>query len=310
MTRISRFIQFHSDAISSFACSRDGTLVATGQLGHRPTLAVWDSRTCITKFVAPELQLNAVCCVAFSADNSYIAVVNMDREHTITVYDWKANVAVSKFYGGGNHILGVFFTEPSSDAAAGVGLVSYGVKELRFWKGVTTRFATCMRPKIGEQGFLQTFLCGEILVGKPVIGTTDGFLYVFNETSLLKTVKGHTGPLTAMDVNVSKKWLVTGGKDGTVRVWSEDLSCIKEFVLDSILDTVNPSVRSVAFNQLGTHIIIGTRAAEIFELSVTNGAKVGDRSLVEGHGVRQLWGLASHPTKEECLTTGDDATLR
>ena len=131
----------------------------------------------------------------------------------------------------------------------------------------------------------------------------------------MKNVKGqvsesHSGPLTAMDSNSAKKWLVSGGKDGTVRVWSSDLSCIKEFVLDSLLETVNPSVRSVAFNALGTHLIVGTRAAEIFELSVTSGAKVSDKSLVEGHGIRQLWGLASHPTKEECITTGDDATLR
>jgi hypothetical protein len=38
-------------------------------------------------------------------------VVNLDRDHTITVYDWKANLALSKFYGGTNHILGVFFVD-------------------------------------------------------------------------------------------------------------------------------------------------------------------------------------------------------
>jgi WD40 repeat protein len=165
-------------------------------------------------------------------------------------------------------------------APPGPGLVSYGVKELRFWQGVATRHPTCIRPKIGEQGYLQTFLCGEMFMGQRVIGTTDGFLYVFNETGLLRTVKGHSGPLTAMDTNAAKKWLVSGGKDGTVRVWSSDLACIKEFALDSLLDTVNPSVRSVAFNAAGTQIVIGTRAAEIFELNVTSGAKVGDKRYV------------------------------
>lgn len=283
-------------------------------MGHRPTVAIWDTRTCTTRFVVPEVQLNAVSCVAFSSDKELLAVVNLDRDRTITVYDWKANIALSKSYGGTNHILGVFFVDADprreEGAPPGPGLVSYGVKELKFWSGVATRFPTSVRPKLGEQGFLQTFLCGDVFMGNRVIGTTDGFLYVFNDTALLKTVKGHTGPLTAMDVSAAKKWMVTGGKDGTVRVWSSDLACIKEFALDSLLDTVNPSVRSVAFNALGTHIVIGTRAAEIFELSVTNGAKVGDKSLVEGHGIRQLWGLAAHPTKEECITTGDDSTLR
>jgi WD40 repeat protein len=60
--------QYHSDAITSFACSRDGTLVATGQLGHRPTVSIWDTRTCTTRYVVPEVQLHAVSCVAFSSD--------------------------------------------------------------------------------------------------------------------------------------------------------------------------------------------------------------------------------------------------
>jgi WD40 repeat protein len=60
--------QYHSDAITSFACSRDGALVATGQLGHRPTVSIWDTRTCTTRYVVPEVQLHAVSCVAFSSD--------------------------------------------------------------------------------------------------------------------------------------------------------------------------------------------------------------------------------------------------
>lgn len=277
-------------------------------------MAIWDSRTCTTRFVAPEVQLNAVSCVAFSADKEFLAIVNLDKDHTVTVYDWKANLAVNKFYGGTNHILGIFFTEnevrDGEDPANKLGLVTYGVKELKFWKGVTTRFPTSTRPKIGEQGVLQSFLCGEQFVGKPVIGTADGFLYVFGDGALVNSVKGHSGPLTAMDVSSLKKWLVSGGKDGTVRVWSADMSCIKEFVLDSLLESINPSVRSVAFNAQGTHLVIGTRASEIFELSIVSGTKTRDKSLVEGHGIRQLWGLASHPTKEECVTTGDDSTLR
>lgn len=252
-------------------------------------------------------------CIAISPNKDYIALVNLDKDHTISVYDWKTNVVVSKFYGGCNHILGIFFTDNKEDEVEGnngLGLVTYGVKELRFWKAITTRFPTSIRPKIGEQGTLQTFLCGEVFLGRPVIGTSDGFLYVFSETAMTNLAKGHSGPLTALDVCAAKKWMVSGGKDGTVRVWNADMSCIKEFVLDSLLETMNPSVRSVAFNVQGTHLIVGTRASEIFELSVVNGAKVGEKSLVEGHGIRQLWGLASHPTKEECITAGDDSTLR
>lgn len=283
-------------------------------MGHKPVVSIWDSRTCTTQYLVPEVQLYAVSCVAISPNKEFIALVNLDKDHTISVYDWKTNVVVSKFYGGSNHLLGIFFLESNEGGGesgnGGLGLVSYGVKELRFWKGVTTRFPTSVRPRLGEQGTLQTFLCGEAFMGRPVIGTSDGFLYAFSETALTNLAKGHTGPLTALDVCAAKKWMVSGGKDGTVRVWNADMACIKEFVLDSLLESMNPSVRSVAFNATGTNLVIGTRASEIFEVSVATGARVGEKSLVEGHGIRQLWGLASHPTKEECITTGDDSTLR
>ena len=31
---------------------------------------------------------------------------------------------------------------------------------------------------------------------------------------------------------------------------------------------------------------------------------------MSGHGIRELWGLATHPTKEEFATCGDDCTIR
>jgi WD40 repeat protein len=285
-------------------------------MGHTPRVAIWEAQTCKTRFVVPELQLHSVAALAFSNNNELLAVVNNDKDHTISVYDWKANVAVCKCYAGGHHVLGVVFWDRDAEGSelgpgvSGPGLVSFGVQEIRFWRGVGTRFPTSLRPRLGEKGLLQGYLCGQIFAGRPVIGTSDGFLYVFNDTELVNTAKGHAAALTAMDVCAAKKWLVTGGKDGSVRVWTADMSCIKEFVLDSLLESMNPAVRSVAFNAAGTNLVVGTRGAEIFELSVASGAKVGERCLVEGHGMRQLWGLSSHPTREECVTTGDDATLR
>lgn len=101
-------------------------------MGHRPLVSIWDARTCTTKCLAPETQLYSVCCVAVSPDKDYIALVNLDKDHTISVYDWRTNVVVSKFYGGANHILGVFFTEYTEEegSGSGLGLVSYGVKVL------------------------------------------------------------------------------------------------------------------------------------------------------------------------------------
>lgn len=304
------FSKLHSDSIVSFGCSKDGTLVATGQMGQNPMVFIWETKTCKTRAIIPEKQLNAISCIAFSSNNELIAIVNMDKDHIISVYDWKMNLVLSKAYGGCKRILGIFFTGTEDGTNNGYGLVTYGVHEIRFWNKIFSKFPTSIRPKLGESGLLQNFLCGEMFNNRPVIGTSDGYIYIFSENILAQKIKAHTGPLTAMDVSITKNLLVTGGKDGSIRIWSADNSCLKEFSLESILESHNPSVRSVAFNSDGTMLVVGTRAAEIFEISIIDGKRVGGKSLVDAHATRQLWGLSSHPTKDECITAGDDCTIR
>jgi len=65
----------------------------------------------------------------------------------------------------------------------------------------------------------------------------------------------------------------------------------------------------VAYNNDGNNIVVGTRGAEILEIAVRSGALVG-KPLLTGHGQRELWGLATHPTKNEFITSGDDAVIR
>ena len=65
----------------------------------------------------------------------------------------------------------------------------------------------------------------------------------------------------------------------------------------------------MSFSQDGRDLLIATRGAEIFEVHIADGSLKG-KVLVKGHGVRALWGLATHPTKEEFATCGDDATIR
>jgi WD40 repeat protein len=52
-----------------------------------------------------------------------------------------------------------------------------------------------------------------------------------------------------------------------------------------------------------------TQGAEIIEVGVKSGTMLG-KPLLQGHGMRELWGLATHPTKDEFITSGDDATIR
>ena len=102
---------------------------------------------------------------------------------------------------------------------------------------------------------------------------------------------------------------------------------LKEISVDSLITSQYTRVRSVAFSHDGNNIVIGTRGhllthsltyslthsltqgAEIIEVGVKSGTMLG-KPLLQGHGMRELWGLATHPTKDEFITSGDDATIR
>jgi len=62
-----------------------------------------------------------------------------------------------------------------------------------------------------------------------------------------------------------------------------------------------PKVRSVCENQATGAVLVGTRGGEIVEFL---GPK--PQVLMRSHHTGELWGLATHPQKEEYITVGQD----
>ena len=54
-------------------------------------------------------------------------------------------------------------------------------------------------------------------------------------------------------------------------------------------------------------ILVGTKDSEIFEVTEKDSSVT---TLVQGHGEGEMWGLASHPTKEQFASASDDCTVR
>lgn len=307
-TRAQRFFQKHTDAISAFTCSKDGSLAATGQIGFSPFVAVWETASCSCLKVLPDLQKNAVCCLRFSSSTTLLAVASLDRNHTISIYDWRSELAVSRFFAGSNRILAMCFSHDD------INFVTCGIKDIKMWENVLSRTPTSKRPVLGEIGAWQPFLCCESFGSSVVIGTSDGNLYAFEGANLRHAVKAHRTAVSALDSSIDNVLLVSGGKDGAVRVWNQNLDCVKEITVDSVITSISPKVRSVCFSMDISNLLIATQGGEIFEVAVRTGALIAvnskQQSLVQGHGCRELWGLACHPTKDEFVTTGDDATIR
>ena len=299
-----RFFQRHNDSITAFACSNDGAIVATGQMGHESSIYVWDTKSCQTLSTIPDPQMKGVCCMSFSSDNKLLAIVGLDQFHSISVYDWKHSLYISRFYGGSNRLFSISFSGDTEK------ILACGIKTIKIWKEVRSRVPSLIVVNLGEIGVLQSYLCSIYFNNSPVVGCSDGNLYVFKGSDLHHAIKAHQGSVNSMDVSRDNKNLVTGGRDGAIRIWNTGLEVIKEVMVDSLISSQCPRVRSVAFSLDGNNILAGTRGAEIIEISSKSGTMVGSKPLINGHGCRELWGLAMNPLKEEFLTSGDDATLR
>lgn len=60
----------------------------------------------------------------------------------------------------------------------------------------------------------------------------------------------------------------------------------------------------------GTRLLVGTKGAEVFEISAADGSDLQGGPLTAGHFSGKLNGVAVHPIKPEYCTCGDDGTLR
>ena len=72
----------------------------------------------------------------------------------------------------------------------------------------------------------------------------------------------------------------------------------------------NVRFKSVCVDKNHRKILYGTSGGEIGEIDFENGADMNEAPLVSAHFKDALRGLQTHPIRQECLTAGDDKTVR
>ena len=89
----------HKDDIMSFALHPNGEIVATGEIGPKPLISIWNIETMemITSFNGPLKK--GISQLTFSPSGKYLAAGAMDDDHCVAIWKWEDNEAALKSKG-------------------------------------------------------------------------------------------------------------------------------------------------------------------------------------------------------------------
>ncbi|KAF0775630.1 hypothetical protein AaE_000670 [Aphanomyces astaci] len=324
-----RHLLVHTDDVLSIAMHPSKGIAATGETGKTPKLIVWDIAAVKPLVTLRGYHSRGIIQLAFSTIGNELASVGADDNHSIGVYTTRDmwHTAELTWFAKGNKAVPLHVVWHPTDA---MHFCILGVKYIEFWEK-----EKCNKGIFGKKGKLQPLLCGAwVTLGTDmtlVVGTSDGALYLFQRPDLRSIVENaHAAAVQTM--YAQDKTLITGGKEGLVKLWVAEkagLTCLSTFDCNVLLHTTGVVVQSVCLSSDGSVVLLGTQSSEIYELkyvypSVNNmfrfllndvviGSVKGNTmsaALMCGHSVDELWGLATHPTKQEAATVGDDRWLR
>ncbi|MGH0132992.1 UNVERIFIED_CONTAM: hypothetical protein FKN15_059554 [Acipenser sinensis] len=282
-------------------------MVQSLSTGTTPSIHVWDAMSKQTLSILRCSHAKGVSYVNFSATGKLLLSVGVDPEHTITVWRWQEGARVASKGGHADRIFVVEF-RPDSDSQ----FVSVGIKHIKFW----TLVGGALMYKKGvigsvEDARMQTMLSVAFGANNLTFtGAINGDVYVWRDHVLIRVVaKAHTGPVFTMYTTLRDGLIVTGGKErptkegGAVKLWDQEMKRCRAFQLET--GQLVECVRSVCRGK--GKILVGTKDGEIIEVGEKNAAS---NILINGHMEGEIWGLATHPSKDMFISASDDGTIR
>uniref|UniRef100_A0A665WT82 EMAP like 4 n=1 Tax=Echeneis naucrates TaxID=173247 RepID=A0A665WT82_ECHNA len=313
--RTQRHYLGHTDCVKCLAIHPDKIRIATGQLAGvdkdgralQPHVRIWDSVSLSTlQVIGLGTFERGVGSLAFSKADSgqHLSVIDDCNDHMLTVWDWQKKSKIAEIKTTNEVVLAVEFhpTEPNT-------IVTCGKSHIFFWTWTGTSlarkqgiFGKYEKPKFIQcLAFLST---GDILTGD-----SGGILLVWTRSSaetptgkgprafqISRQVKGHEGSVFCMCEMRSGTLLTGGGKDRKIILWDHELRADRDI---EVPDQYG-SIRAVSEGK-GEEFLVGTSRNFILRGTFNDGFLVE----VQGH-TDELWGLASHPSKEMFLTCAQD----
>lgn len=308
----------HTDCIKCLAIHPDKIRIATGQIAGvdkdgralQPHVRVWDSVSLSTlQVIGLGTFERGVGSLAFSKADSgqHLGVIDDCNDHMLTVWDWQKKSKVAEIKTTTDVVLAVEFhpTDPNT-------IVTCGKFHIFFWTWNGSSllrkqglFGSHDRPK-----FIQclTFRSN----GDIVTGDSSGQLLVWTRNSAeappgkgpqafqmradLRPIEAHEKGVFCMCDMRSGTLLTGGGKDRRIVLWDHDLRPDRDI---EVPDQYG-HIRALSEGK-GEEFLVGTSRNFVLRGTFNDGFQVE----VQGH-TDELWGLATHPTRDLFLTCAQD----
>jgi WD40 repeat protein len=314
------FFRNHTDDILCLAYHSGKGLVATGEIGAKPKICVWNVKDGREVATFAPIHKRGVVSVAFSADGNKLASVGLDDDHTVAVHDVTNGQLLGAAKGDTNRILDIQ-CNMTRDVDSNNEFVTVGVKHIKFWNIAGTTL-TPTRGLLGSKGEQKSLLTVAFTTQFTCVGTSDGEIYVFKKNQLYKPLDAHQKHLFALKAVGDD--LYSGGRDGYLSKWNMN-SFLKVGSVNmnkaedpEVLKSSANSVRAIDILD-DNNILVGTVTSSIYSVdftaaNITNliSAHYGDLEAKEddADGYGELWGLDCHPKEAVYATTCEDKSLR
>lgn len=117
----------HTDDIMSIAQHPNKAIFATGEIGPKPKIFIWDSTNeCKTTLKIHKNTTKGVDTLGFSPDGNWLACSTMDDNHSIYVFDANTGDLSGHSKGSTKDTIGLMWDTDST-------FITYGISHYKYW---------------------------------------------------------------------------------------------------------------------------------------------------------------------------------
>lgn len=190
VNNVQHFFREHTDDITSFAIHEESNLVATGEIGAKPALYLWDAKTQKKVQRVPGKFTKGINNLEFSKSGTFLAITTIDQDHIIYIYDVKENIMKSTIKSGKELILDICFNDKETE------LLVVGVK----LQTIHSFLETKAKPQKLAQSDSKTSYACQFAKNKYVITYNNGYLQTQGTLSNSHDQKFHDGAIDALTI--------------------------------------------------------------------------------------------------------------